>query len=59
MLASLSAGPLLPSFGIFGLGAAATGSAPLLAAYALLWCAILVLVAYIVLSFRATLRTNT
>ena len=59
VLASLSVGPLLPSFELFGLDASSTVSAPLLGLYALLWCAILLLVAYIVLSFRATLRTNT
>ena len=59
VLASLSTAPLLPSFELFGLDVSTTVSTPLLAAYALLWCAILLLVAYIVLSFRATLRTNT
>jgi hypothetical protein len=59
VLASLGVGPLLPSFELFGLDGEAAVSTPLLGAYALLWCAILLLVAYIVLSFRATLRANT
>ena len=52
------AGGLLPSFELFALDSGATASSPILAAYALLWCAIFLVLAYIVLSFRTALRAN-